>query len=249
MLEWNDICAGYGSHRVLDGLNAAFGRGKLTAVIGVNGCGKSTLLKSAIGILPVSRGSIRLDGAPLADMRRVDIARRIAYLAQGKATPDMTVMQMVLHGRFPYLGYPRRYSRRDREIAAQAMAQTGVDALAEQPLGTLSGGMRQNAYIAMALAQDTDYILLDEPTTYLDIAHQLQLMRLLRRLADGGKGILAVMHDLPMSFEFADDIAVMHRGQIVLHAAPSEVSRSPLIREIFGVEVARAPQGHYYYAH
>ena len=167
-------------------MSVAFEKGRLTSVIGVNGCGKSTLLKAVLGIQPISGGEISIDGQTLGNMSRNEIARKFAYLPQGKNTPDMTVEQMVLHGRFPHLDYPRRYTKHDREIAVSAMKQAGVAAHAHKPLYTLSGGMRQNAYIAMALAQCTDYILLDEPTTYLDIAHQLELMKTLRKLSDEG---------------------------------------------------------------
>ena len=127
-------------------------------------------------MVPVGDGEIAIDGRPLAKMSRKDIARSIAYLSQGKGTPDMTVEQLVLHGRFPHLSYPRRYTTQDREIALAAMEQVGITKYARKPLYTLSGGMRQNAYIAMALTQGTDYILLDDPNTFLDISHQLELI-------------------------------------------------------------------------
>ena len=165
MIEIKNLSAGYGSKTVLGGVNAKFETGKLTSIVGVNGCGKSTLLKSILGILPPSDGEILLDGVPLTEMSRNAIAKRVAYLSQGMAVPDMTVGQLVIHGRFPYLSYPRRYSTADREIAREAMDAVGISELADSPLSSLSGGMRQNAYIAMALAQDTDHILLDEPTT------------------------------------------------------------------------------------
>ena len=195
MLELKNISTGYGSKNVINCADAFFEKGKLTSIVGVNGCGKSTLLKAILGILPLSDGEIVIDGSDIRSMSRNEISKKVAYLAQGKDTPDMTVLQMVMHGRFPYLSYPRRYKETDREIALKAMEVVGILHLANQPLYTLSGGMRQNAYIAMALAQDTDYILLDEPTTYLDIAHQLDLMKILRGLADSGKGIITVMHD------------------------------------------------------
>ena len=165
MLELKNIFAGYGNKNILNGITVSFEKGKLTSIIGVNGCGKSTLLKAIPGILPLSGGEIMIDGKNLRSMSRNEIAKKIAYLAQGKNTPDMTVEQMVLHGRFPYLSYPRRYSQADRDIAGTAMEAVGISSLADKPMCELSGGMKQNAYIAMALAQDTDYILLDEPTT------------------------------------------------------------------------------------
>ena len=247
MLELNRISAGYGKQTVLNDVSAFFEKGKLTSIIGVNGCGKSTLLKAILGILPLSGGEITVDGENLLAMSRNEIAKKIAYLSQGKNTPDMTVMQMVLHGRFPYLSYPRRYTGRDREIAYSAMEQAGIADFAEKPLFMLSGGMRQNAYIAMALAQDTDYILLDEPTTYLDIAHQLELMRLLKQLSENGKGIVTVMHDLPLAFDFSDTLTVMNNGGIIACGTPSELCNLPIIEDIFGVKRKQLQDGKYSY--
>ena len=247
MLEVKNVTAGYGKHTVLKNITATFEKGKLTSIIGVNGSGKSTLLKVMLGILPMADGAVEIDGRALSSLGRNEIARQIAYLAQGKSTPDMTVEQMVLHGRFPYLGYPRRYTGLDREIAFAAMEKVGITDLAKKPLYSLSGGMRQNAYIAMALAQDTDYILLDEPAAYLDIAHQLALMRILRRLADSGKGIVTVMHDLPLSFDFSDRLAVIHNGTILAQASPSEISESRMAEDIFGVNVKKVQKSKYLY--
>ena len=247
MLELNRISAGYGKQTVLDGISVDFEKGKLTSIIGVNGCGKSTLLKAILGILPLSSGEITVDGENLLTMSRNEIAKKIAYLSQGKNTPDMTVEQMVLHGRFPYLSYPRRYSSHDREVAIKAMETVGVAEFAHKPLYSLSDGMRQNAYIAMALAQDTDYILLDEPTTYLDIAHQLELMRILRKLADSGKGIVTVMHDLPLAFDFSDKLTVMSNGKIIACGTPSEICESHIVEDIFGVKIKQVQKGKYLY--
>ena len=247
MLEINNISTGYGKQTVLDNVTATFEKGMLTSIIGVNGCGKSTLLKSILGILPLQSGKINIDGNDLQSMSRNEIAKKISYLSQGKNTPYMTVEQMVLHGRFPFLSYPRQYSRQDKEAAKNAMKAVGIDKLAHAPLFTLSGGMRQNAYIAMALAQDTDYILLDEPTTYLDIAHQLEVMKLLKELADNGKGIVTVMHDLSLAFDFSDKLAVMNAGKILSQGTPGEISDFPIIEEIFGVKINRMQNYRYFY--
>ena len=249
MLELKNISVGYGSKTVLRGTSVSFEKGKLYSIIGANGCGKSTMLKAALGILPLSRGEAFIDGIDIQTMARGEIAKSAAYLAQGKSTPDMTVEQMVLHGRFSYLSYPRRYTASDREMARAAMEVVGISHLAKHPLCTLSGGMRQTAYIAMALAQDTDYILLDEPTTYLDIAHQLELMRVLRDLAEGGKGIVAVMHDIPLAFDFSDEITILHNGNALRKGSPSELSASPCIKEIFGVEIDRMAKNSFYYCY
>ena len=247
MIKLKSISAGYGKSLVLDGVNASLEKGKLTCIIGENGCGKSTLLKSIIGILQVANGEITVDGDSISALGRGEIAKRIAYLAQSKSAPDMTVGQMVLHGRFPYLSYPRRYREEDRIAAKSAMESVGISHLTDKPLGELSGGMRQNAYIAMALAQDTDYILLDEPTTYLDIAHQLELMKLLRQFADSGKGIVTVMHDLPLALNFSDEIAVIHNGNIVAKAAATEIYNATIVEEIFDIRIERMENGQFYY--
>lgn len=246
MIELKGVSAGYGKHSVLKDVSIAFEKGKLTSIIGVNGCGKSTLLKAILGMIPLSNGEITIDGNILGNLTRNEIARKVAYLAQGKNTPDMTVEQLVLHGRFPHLSYPRRYTKQDREIAFSAMEQVGIAELAAKPLYTLSGGMRQNAYIAMALAQGTDYILLDEPTTYLDISHQLELMKTLRTLAVSGKGIVAVMHDLPMAFTFSDCVVLLHDGQIVSNDEPKQVCERNAIERVFGVPVKRSADGRTY---
>lgn len=237
MIELKNVFFGYGSGDVLRDISISFEKGSLTSIIGPNGCGKSTLLKTSIGVLKHRSGEILLDGRSIKSLDRISTARLAAYLPQGRAVPDMTVSQLVLHGRFPHTGYPRRYTSRDREAAASAMETAGVSELAQMPISSLSGGMRQSAYIAMALAQDTGYILLDEPTTYLDIRHQLELMRLLRTLADSEKGVVAVMHDLPMAFSFSDRLALMSGGRITALGSPSELCCGSAVKGVMGVGV------------
>ena len=246
MIELSHISTGYGIKIILHDVSVAFEMGKLTSIIGANGCGKSTLLKTILGILPSKSGNVTIDGARLKEMSRNDIARRIAYLSQEKNTPDMTVEQLVLHGRFPHLSYPRRYTDKDRIIAVGVMEQMGIVEYAHKPLYSLSGGMKQNSYIAMALAQETDYILLDEPTTYLDIAHQLELMKILRSLADSGKGIVAVMHDLPMAFTFSDKIILINDGRIVDDERPEKIYERNVIDKVFGIALDRSKDGRSY---
>lgn len=248
MIELKNISAGYGKHLVLKDVSISFEKGKLTSIIGVNGCGKSTLLKTILNMIPLKKGDILLDGNTISNMTRTDIARKAAYLAQGKNTPDMTVEQLVLHGRFPHLNYPRRYSQKDQKIAFEAMTQMGITTFAHKPLHTLSGGIRQNAYIAMALAQDTDYILLDEPTTYLDITHQLELMKTCKSLVKNGKGIIAVMHDLPMALTFSDRIVLLNEGTIVSYGKPKQLHAQGDMEQIFRLAIEVAEDGeHYYY--
>ena len=161
----------------------------------------------------------------------------------------MTVAELVLHGRFPHLQYPRRYTARDREIAQAAMERMHVAQVANRPLATLSGGMRQSAYLAMALSQDTRYILLDEPTTYLDLPHQLALMRTLCELAHEGRGVVAVMHDLGMALSFADRVCLLQGGTVALCGTPREIAAHPLTKELFGVTPVELPNGTFYCAY
>ena len=238
MIEINGLTAGYGDKTVLRNLSTCFESGKLISIIGPNGCGKSTLLKIIIGILKPSCGTVTIDGSDLLNMKAKEAAKKIAYLPQGNATPDMTVRQLVLHGRFPYLSYPKRYTENDRIIAAAAMNRMRIQQLANEHLSALSGGMKQNAYIAMALAQSTKYIFMDEPTTYLDISNQLELMKTLKSLAAEGKGVVSVMHDLPLAFTFSDEIAIVYDGHILFKDTPSAVARSGLIKRAFGIDIA-----------
>ena len=247
MLDLKNITAGYGKKTVINNVSFAFPEGKLLSLIGANGSGKSTLLKTAVGILPPLSGEITIDKSPASEMTRQEIARKIAYLPQSRSIPDMTVRQMVLHGRFPHLGYPRRYGEKDREIADRALMQTGLSDLADMPLSALSGGMRQNACIAMALAQDTDYIMLDEPTTFLDVSNGLEVMKILRELADGGKGVAAVMHDLPLAFKCSDAVAVLKNGGIAACGTPEQICASGIVRDIFGVGLRYCADGDYYH--
>jgi iron complex transport system ATP-binding protein len=241
MLEIRNLTAGYRRKTILRHLSVDFEAGRLTAVVGPNGCGKSTLLKAILGMLPQTEGTVALEGEVLPGARDpLRMARRIAYLPQGQRVPDMTVEQMVTHGRFPYLVYPRGYTDRDRDLARAAMERVGIGHLAAAPMATLSGGLRQTAYLAMALAQDTPYLLLDEPSTYLDVAHQVALMRLLRELSAEGRGVVAVLHDLPLALTYADRVVVMDEGQIVAQGTPRDVVQGGALESVFGVSVAEA---------
>ena len=239
MIELKKVTAGYPSKTVLSEISLSVPKGTLISVIGKNGSGKSTLLKTVIGIINAKSGEMLVDGE--SELSRQSMAKKVSYLAQGKSVSDMTVEQLVLHGRFPHLSYPRRYSKKDREISSAALRQMGIADIAGTPLSALSGGMRQKAYIAMALAQDTDYILLDEPTTYLDISNQVELMKILRSLADRGKGIVAVMHDLPLAFGFSDRIAVIKDAKIAAFDTPQKICDSGIVQEIFGIDLQYSP--------
>ena len=248
MLEIQNLTAGYGGEPVLEDICLTIPRGKLTVIAGPNGCGKSTLLKAVAGILP-AEGKVLLGGQELQDLSSRERARRIAYLPQNRQIPEITAGRLVLHGRFPYLSYPRRYRRSDEEIARKAMETLGIWDLADRNLNALSGGQRQKVYIAMALAQDTPVVLLDEPNTFLDISHQKQMMDLAGQLASAGKSVVMVLHDLPLAMEYADVLAVLSRGGVLTWGTPEEVCRSGKLREAFGVEIKKmqTPDGEKYY--
>lgn len=247
MIEVNNLRAGYGDREVLHGISLSAENGEVLALVGPNGCGKSTFLKTLVGIVP-GKGEIRVDGKP--DMRGNELARHLSYLPQGKSVPDITAGRLVLHGRFPYLHYPRRYGPKDLAAAREAMEKLEILDLWDTPVAALSGGMRQKVYIAMALAQGTGNLLLDEPTTYLDIAHQLKLLALTRDLAREGKTIVMVLHDLSQALEYADRIAVMAGGHLLDAGTPEEIFARGSLNRAFGIQMERFPAGdrwHYYY--
>lgn len=239
MLEVEGLRAGYSGRDVLRGASLEAHEGRITAILGPNGCGKSTLLKAICGILPARGGRVLLDGVDLAALSRKQRAQRIAYLAQERQIPDICVGRLVLHGRFPYLDYPRRYREEDRRAAREAMERMDILDLAELPLNRLSGGQRQKAYIAMALAQDARVVLLDEPTTYLDAAHQYQVLRQARALAEAGRHVLMVIHDISHALEAADRVALMREGAVALQGTPEEAYASGALEEVFGIRMAR----------
>lgn len=252
MLKTENLRSGYGDKEVLHNIGFEVPKGKLTCILGPNGCGKSTLLKTVAGLIRPIKGSVTLDGADVFKMTRQEVAKKTAYLAQGKNTPDMTVFKLVLHGRFPHLSYPRIYKKEDKEAAKSAMRELEIEHLSDEKMTSLSGGMRQSAYIAMAVAQSTEYILLDEPTTYLDIKNRIRLMYMMKGLAEKGKGVAAVLHDVNLAFEFSDIIYLMKDGKTVCCGTPDEVFLSGAAGKVFGVKLYRTRTDYgyaYYYGH
>lgn len=239
MIKLVNVCAGYDGEEVLHHVNLEIEPGKVTVLVGPNGCGKSTLLKALVRLNPHRSGEITVDGYAIGDYDSVSLARKIAYLPQKRNVPDISVLKMVLHGRFPYLKYPRRYRAEDMDVARKALQWVGLEHLAEENVNRLSGGNQQKVYIAMALAQDTPVILMDEPTTYLDISHQLRVMELARRLTDEGKAVVMVLHDLSLALQNADFVAVMSRDEIVRSGSVDEIYDSGVLEEVFGVKVRR----------
>lgn len=249
MIELKNLSVGYPGRRVLDGVDLTIRTGEVLALIGPNGCGKSTLLRTAAGLQPALGGEVLVDGVPAEQLTRRQMAQKVAWLSQSRNVPSITARRMVLHGRFPYLSYPRRYRAEDRAAAEEALAAVDAAELGGRDVQELSGGQRQRVYLAMALAQDTQTIFLDEPTTYLDIGHQLELMALLRRLAEGGKAVAVILHDLPLALRAADRVVLLDDGAAQLVGTPEEVWRSGLTDRVFGVKLRRVQteNGWHYY--
>jgi len=239
MLKLTDVWAGYEGKHVLQKISLEIPKGKITVLAGVNGCGKSTLLKTMAGILPGNSGRILIAGKEIERYSLQELAKQIAYLPQKRNVPEISTLRMVLHGRFPYLSYPRKYRKVDLEIAWEALRRVEMEAYAEKNISQLSGGMQQKVYIAMALAQDTPVILLDEPTSFLDISYQIKLMEMIRTLADQGKTVVLVLHDLSLALRTADHMILLDEGCIRQEGSPEEIFQSGVLEEVFHVKIKR----------
>lgn len=237
MIQLKHISAGYQRNVIVEDVTLDFVPGEVMVLLGPNGCGKSTLLKTALGLLPAQHGEILYDGRPIAEMNRKEIARKAAFLTQSRSTSSIQAFRMVLHGRFPYLSYPRRYGKEDYAIVEQAMKATDSFVHRDKNMKELSGGQRQSVYLAMALAQDTETIFMDEPTTYLDIQRQLQIMKIARELASKGKAVVLVLHDLALALREADKLAVFADGQLKCCDTPEAVYRSGILSQVFQADI------------
>lgn len=240
MIELCNLSAGYGDTMVLHDISLSIRPGEVLILVGPNGCGKSTLLRATLGMLPKSGGEIRLDGQEISACSTRDIARKAALLTQSRGVPNITAYRMVLHARFPYLNYPRQYRQEDHQIVEDALRRMDAWEVRNRPMPTLSGGQRQKVYLAMVIAQQTQTVLMDEPTTYLDVSHQFRTMALARELAKEGKAVVMVLHDLPMALHNGDRIAVMEQGRMAGLGTPDEVFQSGVLNRVFHVNVFRA---------
>lgn len=249
MIQIRNLTAGYLGKAIVKNVSMEFVPGEVLVLLGPNGSGKSTLLKAALGLIPSMGGEILYDDVDIKTMKPKEIARKAAFLTQSRNTPSIQALRMVLHGRFPYLSYPRRYGKKDYEIARSAMDITGSRKHENTNVGELSGGQRQGVYLAMALAQDTETIFMDEPTTYLDINRQMQIMETARSLADEGKAVVLVLHDIAMAMRSAERIAVFCDGKLQSFGTPDVIYESGVLEEVFGVGVYRmdTPHGRQYY--
>lgn len=226
---------------ILRGISLDFAEAKRTAIIGPNGCGKSTLLRALSGLNRKYEGEVLLAGQKLSSFSKKSLARQLAILPQGATAPtDLTVGELVDYGRFPHRSWFKADVRADREAVAWAMAQTKIKPLKDRLVATLSGGERQRAWIAMALAQQPKILLLDEPTTYLDIAHQLEVMQIVKKLNSENKiTVIMVLHDINHARQYADEIVVLKEQQVFAQGTAAAVLTPALLATVFGVRVER----------
>ncbi|MBU5926806.1 iron-enterobactin ABC transporter ATP-binding protein [Enterobacter sichuanensis] len=236
-LRGENLTLGYGKKIIARDLSVAIPDGHFTAIIGPNGCGKSTLLRTLSRLMTPVTGSVLLDGEQIQRFASKEVARRIGLLAQNATTPgDITVLELVSRGRYPHQPLFTRWRKEDEEAVNRAMRATGITDLAQQSVDTLSGGQRQRAWIAMVLAQETAIMLLDEPTTWLDISHQIDLLELLSELnRTQGYTLAAVLHDLNQACRYATHLIALRDGEIVAQGAPKEIVTPELIARIYGM--------------
>jgi iron complex transport system ATP-binding protein len=242
-LSADAVTLAYGDRTVVDRLSLDVAPGRITAIVGANGCGKSTLLRALARLLRPADGQIVLDGAALASRNTKEIARTLGLLPQSPVAPEgIAVTDLVGRGRHPHQKLLARWTAHDYRAVADALDATGIADLADRAVDELSGGQRQRVWIAMALAQETDILLLDEPTTFLDVAHQVEVLDLLTDLNRArGTTIVMVLHDLNLAARYADELVAVRDGRVHALGAPSDVITAELVRDVFGLESTVIP--------
>lgn len=231
------LTLGYGDRRIIHGVDLDIPSARLTAIVGPNGSGKSTLLRGMARLLRPVSGTVHLNGADLAVLSHGELARQLALLPQAPVTPaGLTVGDLVARGRFPHRAWYQRWSERDEAAVRNALAQVGLLDRADEHVTELSGGQRQRAWIAMVLAQGTEHLLLDEPTTFLDLAHAVEVMTLARTIAhESGRTVVCVLHDLTLAARFADHLVVLADGHVAASGAAGDVLTAARLEEVFGL--------------
>lgn len=241
-LRSQNATIGYDKHVISEDLTVAIPNASFTAIVGPNACGKSTLLRALSRLLRPSAGQVILDGADIHSYRAKEVAARIGLLPQTSLAPEgIRVADLVARGRYPYQRLLRQWTEDDERAVAEAMAATGVTELSGRLVDELSGGQRQRVWVAMALAQETDILLLDEPTTFLDISHQIEMLELFTDLNLQGRTLVAVLHDLNHAARYATHLIAMHDGAIVAEGAPAEIMTADLVERVFGLRCVVVP--------
>lgn len=236
MIKFNHVSIGY-QKPILKELNLTIHKGGIHVIVGPNGCGKTTLLKGILNPVMISEGEISFNHKPLNTYSLNERAKCFAYLPQSRPIPHIHSKTLVGHGRYPYQGFLRSSTPHDRQIVTQVMTQTKTENFAHHYVDELSGGQRQRVFFAMALAQNCDWLLLDEPTTYLDFTAQLDILELIKELKAQGKTILLTLHDLSMALQIADELIVMNKGQVAAQGSVNEVLASKLLEKVFHIRI------------
>ena len=241
-LEARDLTLGYGGTPISEHLDVAVPDGSFTVIIGPNACGKSTLLRALSRLLDPQAGHVILDGRDIHEYSSKTVARRLGLLPQSSTSPaGITVRDLVARGRFPHQSLLRQWSQADDDAVTSALEATAVSELAHRKVDELSGGQRQRVWISLVLAQQTLLLLLDEPTTFLDITHQLEVLGLCRALNQDGYTLVAVLHDLNMAFRYATHLIVMKDGAVVAQGSPQDIVTAELIKEVYGISCLCLP--------
>lgn len=241
MIKLNNITAGYNKVEVIKSIDMTFEEGSITSIIGKNGCGKTTLLKTASNLLEPFSGKVTISGEEISSIPNKELAKKISFLPQIRSVPNITVYDLVMHGRYPYLGFSRTPQKKDKEIVEKAIEAMSIDGYKSKNIHELSGGQRQKVFLAMVLAQNTDIVFLDEPTTYLDINHQLEILEVIKKLKQMGKTIVMVLHDLNSALSCSDRVCLMDDGEIVIYDTPQVVFESREIDRIFKICSSQVP--------
>lgn len=236
-LETKSLTLNYGDTNIIEDLNLSIPMNKITVLIGANGCGKSTLLRSIARLLKPVHGTVLLDGQDIFKLSTKQVAKKLSILPQSPVAPEgLTVLQLVKQGRYPHQSWRKQWTEEDEAIVLNALKATGVDHLQDKAVDELSGGQRQRAWIAMTLAQDTDIILLDEPTTYLDLTHQIEILDLLFELNKQKRTIIMVLHDINLACRYADHIVTVRDCGVYQEGKPEEIMTASLVKHVFDLE-------------